>query len=428
MTIHTRTLVENVAVRRRHGHLHLRRRAGRGRLPRHRRRPRPRRRGARPRRGRRQARRPRADRGRRRACAPPPRASTRSATSSRARRSPTRPPTRASSPSRTPPAWRPTRSSYVDIPRATFCTPNVALLRPHRGAGARAGHRRRRRQGPVRRGRRRHRLRRPHAASSRSSATRRYGELVGGHIVGAKATELIQELVNAKALEGGYRRGGAHRPRPPDALRGRHGGGPRRGRLAHPRLAVDQPRFYFDLASPEAYLAAERVMHVLPRGSRVDPGALGGLPPAASARSAAPRRSRPTARTSSAAPRRYELQPVRWPEPFPFDTELGDARGHLREADRPRRRVLARRVPAGVRRRPRPRRPRQRADRRRRRARCTRPRCSRAPSSARSPPRLQEATAEAAAAGVLDVPAVAIDGRVFHGDRELERAAAAGRA
>src|SRR5688572_25089966 len=33
---------------------------------------------------------------------------------------------------------------------------------------------------------------------------KRYGELVGGHIVGSKATELIQELVNAKALEGGY--------------------------------------------------------------------------------------------------------------------------------------------------------------------------------------------------------------------------------
>ena len=31
-----------------------------------------------------------------------------------------------------------------------------------------------------------------------------YGELLGGHIVGSKATELIQELVNARALEGGY--------------------------------------------------------------------------------------------------------------------------------------------------------------------------------------------------------------------------------
>jgi dihydrolipoamide dehydrogenase len=33
---------------------------------------------------------------------------------------------------------------------------------------------------------------------------KKYGELLGGHIVGAKATELIQELVNTKLLEGGY--------------------------------------------------------------------------------------------------------------------------------------------------------------------------------------------------------------------------------
>ena len=33
---------------------------------------------------------------------------------------------------------------------------------------------------------------------------KQYGELLGGHIIGAKATELIQELVNAKDLEGGY--------------------------------------------------------------------------------------------------------------------------------------------------------------------------------------------------------------------------------
>jgi 2-hydroxychromene-2-carboxylate isomerase len=39
--------------------------------------------------------------------------------------------------------------------------------------------------------------------------------------------------------------------------------------------------------------------------------------------------------------------------------------------------------------------------------------------------RLDEATAAAAAAGVLDVPAVVAGGRVFHGDRELEAAAGA---
>jgi len=38
--------------------------------------------------------------------------------------------------------------------------------------------------------------------------------------------------------------------------------------------------------------------------------------------------------------------------------------------------------------------------------------------------RLDEATDAAGAAGVLEVPAVRVGGRVFHGDRELEAAAA----
>jgi dihydrolipoamide dehydrogenase len=33
---------------------------------------------------------------------------------------------------------------------------------------------------------------------------RRYGELLGAHIVSAKAADLIQELVVARDLEGGY--------------------------------------------------------------------------------------------------------------------------------------------------------------------------------------------------------------------------------
>ena len=37
----------------------------------------------------------------------------------------------------------------------------------------------------------------------------KYGELLGGHIVGSRATELIQELVNVRALEGGFAEVGA---------------------------------------------------------------------------------------------------------------------------------------------------------------------------------------------------------------------------
>ncbi len=94
--------------------------------------------------------------------------------------------------------------AYLDIPRATFCTPNVGSFGlteaqareqgydvvvgkvPYGavGGGAVYGDR----NGLV-----------------KLVGERRYGELLGGHIVGSRATELIQELVNVRALEGGYR-------------------------------------------------------------------------------------------------------------------------------------------------------------------------------------------------------------------------------
>lgn len=93
--------------------------------------------------------------------------------------------------------------SYVDIPRATFCAPNIASFGltetqakeaghdvvvgkvPYGAVGA-----------PIVYG--------DNAGFVKIIGDRKYGELIGGHIVGAKATELIQELVNAKELEGGY--------------------------------------------------------------------------------------------------------------------------------------------------------------------------------------------------------------------------------
>jgi dihydrolipoamide dehydrogenase len=92
---------------------------------------------------------------------------------------------------------------YLDIPRATFCTPNVgsfglteAQARDEGydvvvgkvqygavGAGTVYGDR----TGLV-----------------KVVGDKKYGELLGGHIVGTRATELIQELVNVRALEGGF--------------------------------------------------------------------------------------------------------------------------------------------------------------------------------------------------------------------------------
>ncbi len=93
--------------------------------------------------------------------------------------------------------------TYVDIPRATFCTPNVASFGLTEAQAKEAGH-------DVVVGRV------PYGAVGAGTVygdrtglikvvgDKRYGELLGGHIIGAKATELIQELVNVRALEGGY--------------------------------------------------------------------------------------------------------------------------------------------------------------------------------------------------------------------------------
>jgi dihydrolipoamide dehydrogenase len=92
---------------------------------------------------------------------------------------------------------------YIDIPRATFCTPNVASFglteeqAREQGMDVVVG---KVQYGAVGAGT----VYGDRGGLIKIVGDKRYGELVGGHIVGAKATELIQELVNAKALEGGY--------------------------------------------------------------------------------------------------------------------------------------------------------------------------------------------------------------------------------
>lgn len=92
---------------------------------------------------------------------------------------------------------------YLDIPRATFCTPNVGSFGLTEEQAREQGH-------DVVVGKV------PYGAVGGGTVygdrtglvklvgERKYGELLGGHIVGSRATELIQELVNVRLLEGGY--------------------------------------------------------------------------------------------------------------------------------------------------------------------------------------------------------------------------------
>ena len=92
---------------------------------------------------------------------------------------------------------------YVDIPRATFCTPNVGSFGLTEAQAREQGYEVV--VGKV-----------PYGAvgggtvyGDRTGLVKivgesKYGELLGGHIVGSRATELIQELVNVRALEGGF--------------------------------------------------------------------------------------------------------------------------------------------------------------------------------------------------------------------------------
>ena len=92
---------------------------------------------------------------------------------------------------------------YADIPRATFCTPNVGSFGLTEAQAREAGHDvvvGKVQYGAVGAGT----VYGDRTGMIKIIGDTKYGELIGGHIVGTRATELIQELVNAKALEGGY--------------------------------------------------------------------------------------------------------------------------------------------------------------------------------------------------------------------------------
>jgi 2-hydroxychromene-2-carboxylate isomerase len=184
-----------------------------------------------------------------------------------------------------------------------------------------------------------------------------------------------------------------------------------------------QPAFYFDLASPEAYLTAERVLHALPVVAEWQPVWLGGL--RAGEVGSGFRCAQEWASYREDVERRAQaqgLQTFRWPDPFPPDTrwamlvatyakQIGRTVAFAQAAFRQafaggrdlgeRDNVL---IAAAA--------------------------CEMHPVAivksaglGSIAARLDAATAAAAEAGVLDVPAIRVGDTVFHGDREVERAA-----
>jgi 2-hydroxychromene-2-carboxylate isomerase len=201
--------------------------------------------------------------------------------------------------------------------------------------------------------------------------------------------------------------------------------------------------FYFDLQSPLAYLAAERVLHELPAaaewqpvlarelsGSASEPSggagdlaASSGLPGAGTQASALAGDSDAFRAEIAGRAQQLGLQPLRWPQPFPFDSELAmlaatyaksigrvvpfaqaafrQAFAGGRDLEQPDNVVIAAAA------------------------------CEMHPSAVlrgtelRSvASQLRAATNAAIQAQVKSVPAIVIDGVVFDGERAIERAAA----
>jgi 2-hydroxychromene-2-carboxylate isomerase len=186
--------------------------------------------------------------------------------------------------------------------------------------------------------------------------------------------------------------------------------------------------FYFDLASPEAYLAAERAIRVLPSPCEWQPILASRLPHAETFEAYRCATEQDIAR--SEFERRAlaaGLQPVRWPDPFPFESEYA-----MLVATYAKRigRVVAfaqaafRQAFAGG-----------HALSQRDHVLLAAAACEMHPNAVLKAAEtssvkehLDEATSRALAAGVIDVPAVRIGRQTFVGEQRLEEAAGAVRA
>jgi 2-hydroxychromene-2-carboxylate isomerase len=174
--------------------------------------------------------------------------------------------------------------------------------------------------------------------------------------------------------------------------------------------------FYFDLASPDAYLAAERVLHVLPGPAEWQPVLAHDLGRRAPM-------GEEWRRALAARTQELRLQPLRWPEPYPFDSSLAmRVATYAKSIGRvvPFAQAAFRQAFAGARNLEDP-----------DNVLIAAAACEMHPAavlrgaelrSVRT--QLAETTEQAAQAGIGSVPAVLVGHSVFEGERALERAAA----
>jgi 2-hydroxychromene-2-carboxylate isomerase len=181
--------------------------------------------------------------------------------------------------------------------------------------------------------------------------------------------------------------------------------------------------FYFDLSSPLAYLAAERVLQALP-GPAEWRGVLAAELPGAEPLPGTGAAAQALRERVAAGAAELGLQPLRWPDPFPFDSRLAMlVATYARSIGRavPFAQAAFRQAFAGG-----------RSLAEEDSVLIAAAACEMHPSavlraaSMRSvAEQLEATTAAAAAAGVRSVPAVTVGNRVFHGEGALGEAAEA---
>jgi 2-hydroxychromene-2-carboxylate isomerase len=192
-------------------------------------------------------------------------------------------------------------------------------------------------------------------------------------------------------------------------------------------MSAPDAAFYFDLASPLAYLASERVLQAMPVACEWQPVLARELPAAETFEGFRCRDDEEIFRLEvERRARESELQPLRWPEPFPFDSEIAmRAATYAKSIGRAVAFAQAafRQAFAGGR-------SLAEADN----VLIAAAACEMHPSAVLKAielgsvaEQLAATTAQAAREGVADVPAVQVGGRVFGGERAIEDAAGAAR-